>query len=277
MFKKAILIIPFFIILLLYIAKEIRSAFVELKINHKIEDALKRSTGDKVKISSSENYIEILQDGNKFAEKQVHLHFQTRSRNEMTAGVAYWSFQNNPPVIASAFGTDYLHHFVNHYLVGYAPFTTDNLWMPHYTISMRLKYQLDADQYGGFKEVWQNSKESFYNTRGDCEDHAIALTDWLIEMGMDARVVLGSFKNDGHAWVVVFLEGGVFLLESTSKQKNRNWQHYPLARFESDYHPKYMFNRDYFWLNTGNVYTTHYEGSSWVKKSRFYRGGKPNS
>jgi predicted transglutaminase-like cysteine proteinase len=277
MFKKAILIIPIFLILLLYIAQEIRSALFELKINHQIEDALKQRTADYENISGSGNYIEILQDGNKFAEKQIHLHFQNRSRNEMTAGVAYWSFQNNPPVNASAFGTDHLHHFVNHYLVGYAPFQTDYLWMPHYTISMRLKYQLDADQYGGYKEVWQNSKEAFYNTRGDCEDHALALADWLIEMGLDARVALGSFKNDGHAWVVVFLDGEVFLLESTSKQKNRNWRHYPLAKFESNYHPKYMFNRDYFWLNTGSIFTNRYEGKNWIKKSRFFRGAEPNS
>ncbi len=277
MFKKAIIIIPIFILFLLYIAQEIRRTLFEYKINHKIEEAFKKTTGDYKEVSTSDNYVEILQDGNKFAEKQIHLHFKNRSRNEMTAGVAYWSFMNNPPVTASAFGTDYLHHFVNHYLVGYAPFQTEYLWMPHYTISMRLKYQLDAQQYGGFKEVWQSSKEAFYNTRGDCEDHALALTDWLIEMGLDARVVLGSYKNEGHAWVVVFIEDDVFLLESTSKQKNKNWRHYPLAMFESNYHPQYMFNRNFFWLNTGSIYTTRYDGNNWVKKSRFFRGGKPNS
>ena len=277
MFKRAVIIIPIFIIFLLYIAQEIRTALFESKINHQIEEAFKNKTDDYQKISASGNYVEILRDGNKFAEKQIHLHFKNRSRNEMTAGVAYWSFGNNPPVTASAFGTDYLHHFVNHYLVGYAPFQTEYLWMPHYTISMRLKYQLDAQQYGGFKEVWQSSKEAFYNTRGDCEDHALALTDWLIEMSLDARVVLGSYKNDGHAWVVIFMKDDVFLLESTSKQKNKNWRHYPLARFESNYHPKYMFNRDFFWLNTGSIYTTRYEGNNWVKKSRFFRDGKPNS
>ncbi len=277
MFKRAIIIIPLFILFLLYIAQEIRTALFESKINHQIEEAFNNTTDDYEEISASGNYIEILRDGNKFAEKQIHLHFKNRSRKEMTAGVAYWSFMNNPPVTASAFGTDYLHHFVNHYLVGYAPFQTEYLWMPHYTISMRLKYQLDAQQYGGFKEVWQNSKEAFYNTRGDCEDHALALTEWLIEMGLDARVVLGSYKNEGHAWVVVFIEDDVFLLESTSKQKNKNWRHYPLAKFESNYHPQYMFNRDFFWLNTGSIYTTRYEGNNWVKKSRFFRDGKPNS
>jgi len=276
MFKKAIIIIPVFIMVLLYLAQEIRDSLFESKIKHQIEDALKNK-GDIEGISAHGNYVEILRDGNKFSENQVHSHFQNRTRNEMTAGVAYWSFNNYPPVTASAFGTDFLHHFVNHYLVGYAPFQTENLWMPHYTISMRLKYQLDAQQYGGYKEVWQNSKEAFINTRGDCEDHALTLSDWLIEMDIDARVVLGSYKKDGHAWVVVFLENGVFLLEATSKEKNRSWRHYPLAKYETNYHPKYMFNRDYFWLNTGSIYTTRYEGNSWIKTSKFYRGGKPKS
>lgn len=272
MFKKVVVIIPFIIALLLYLAQQIRTTLFELKIDHQIEDALRRTSQEPDVIVTAGNYVQILRNGNKFAEKQIHQHFQNRSRNEMTAGVAYWSFQNNPPVIASAFGTDYLHHFVNHYLVGYAPFKTNNLWMPHYTISMRLKYQLDAQQYGGFKEVWQNSREAFINTRGDCEDHALALTDWLIEMGIDARVALGDYKNEGHAWVVVFLENGVFLLESTSKQKMRSWSHYPLAKFEKNYHPKFMFNRDYFWINTGSSFTTRYEGNNWVKVSRFFRG-----
>ena len=120
-------------------------------------------------------------------------------------------------------------------------------------------------------ETSTNSKQAFFNTRGDCEDHALVLADWLIEMGLDARVVLGSYKTEGHAWVVVLMESGVFLLEATSKQKRKNWRHYPLARFEHNYHPKAMFNRKYFWLNTGSMYTTSYQGNQWVKKSRFYR------
>ena len=274
MFKKIIIILPFIIAILLYLAQEVRTAMFESRIKHQIEKAVKKNDPDHQNVSGSYNYVRILQDGSTFYEKQIHRHFQNRRINEMTEGVAYWSFQKNPPVTASAFGTDYLHHFVNHYLIGYAPFHTNNLWIPLYTISMRLKYQLDAQQYGGYKEVWQNSREAFINTRGDCEDHALALTDWLIELGIDARVVLGSFKKEGHAWVVVFLDEGVFLLESTSKQKSRGWQHYPLAKFETNYHPQYMFNREYFWLNTGSNYTTNYESGNWVKKSRFFRNSK---
>jgi len=270
MFKKIIIIIPITIIVLLYAEIKIREMVFESDITNRIEEALK-NTSDMNGRDPDDNYIESLFDRFRFTEGQLHLNLIQRPRKETSSGVAYWSFNNNKSVTASAFGTDYLHHFVNHYLIGYAPFHVDNLWMPHFIISMRLTYQLDAEQYGGLAEVWQNSKQAFVNTRGDCEDHAIALTDWLIELGLDARVVLGSYKSEGHAWVIVVMESGVFLLESTDKQKNTNWHHYPLAKFEHNYHPKAMFNREYFWFNTGSVYTTSYQGNHWVKKSRFYR------
>ena len=270
MFKKLMIIIPLAIIVLLYAEMKIREEVFESGINNRIEEALKDTSETESEISAA-NYIESLFDRFRFTEGQLNQNLIQRSRKEKSSGVAYWSFNNNKFVTASAFGTDYLHHFVNHYLIGYAPFPVDNLWMPHYIISMRLTYQLDAEQYGGLAEVWQNSKQAFLNTRGDCEDHALVLTDWLIEMGLDARVVLGSYKTEGHAWVIVMMESGVFLLESTSKEKNKNWRHYPLAKFEPNYHPKAMFNREYFWLNTGSTYTTSYQGNHWVKKSRFYR------
>ena len=58
---------------------------------------------------------------------------------------------------------------------------------PLYTLAQRKRYQLDAKQYAGRSEVWQTSRQAFFYPRGDCEDHAIALADWLIEMGEDAR------------------------------------------------------------------------------------------
>jgi hypothetical protein len=138
MFKKIIIFLPFLIAILLYIAQELRTALLESKINNQIDEAMQRSILDPKNESAKGNYVLILKDGNKFSEQQIYSHFQNRSLNEMTLGVAYWSFFNNTPVTASAFGTDYLHHFVNHYLVGYAPFQTEILWIPQYTISMRL-------------------------------------------------------------------------------------------------------------------------------------------
>jgi hypothetical protein len=249
----------------------------EADIHFKIDEAIKSSTKFSEEFTSSDNYMKILEDNYKFTERQVQSHLRNHSDGVKTTGFAYWSFDNKFPIAASAFGTDYLHHFVNHYLVGYAPFKTEQLWIPHYTIIMRLRYQLDAEQYGGLREVWQNSREAFLNTRGDCEDHALVIADWLIEMGIDARVVLGTYKNEGHAWVVVFKGPEVFLLESTSKQKRKHWRHYPLAKLEPNYHPKCMFNRNSFWINTGNIFSTSYKGNHWVKKSIFFRKNKPSS
>jgi hypothetical protein len=259
------------------VQSNIEKSQFESDISRQIDEALKESKKTLEEYSESDNYIEILKDGHKISEKHIQSHFRNRSAEEMSAGVSYWSFNNNEHVTGSAFGIDTLHHFLNHYLIGYAPFKTEQLWIPLYTITMRLKYQLDAEQYWGLNEVWQNSKEAFINTRGDCEDHALVLTEWLIDMGLDARVVLGTYENKGHAWVVVLKGSEVFLLEATSKQKRKKWRHYPLAKFEPNYHPKFMFNRHYFWLNTGSIYTTNYKSGNWIKKSRFYRRTNPNS
>ena len=274
MLKKYLIIISILLIFLLLIIQIIEKVQLDSEIYRQIDEALKDSTDSLEEYSESENYVEILEDGGKLTEKQVQLHFRNLSPEERSAGVSYWSYNTNAHVTASAFGTDTLNHFLNHYLIGYAPFKTEHLWIPPYTISIRLRYQLDVEQYWGLREVWQNSKEAFFNARGDCEDHALVLADWLIEMGLDARVVLGTYENKGHAWVVLLKGSEVFLLEATSKQKRKKWRHYPLAKFEHNYHPKCMFNRNYFWLNMGSTYTTDYVSGHWVKKSRFCRSSK---
>jgi len=271
---KNIYWILFFLFVLLFLLNKFKkpvSDSFESNLNVEIVKALKDSTNLSNDMGDNSSAIKVLEDGKRFSEKQIQYYMKKNPEGKSLDYVAYWSFDKNSPVIATAFGTDYLHHFVNNYLIGYEPFKTNQLWIPHYTIAMRLKYQLDADQYGGLKEVWQNSRQAFFNTRGDCEDHAIILADWLISMGLDARVVLGTYENGGHAWVVVFKDSKVFLLEATSKQKRKHWRFYPLADFETNYNPKCMFNREYFWLNTGSIYTTRYSGFQWIKKSRFFR------
>ncbi len=172
-------------------------------------------------------------------------------------------------LFASAPNVRNVHQLVNSYLVGYTPFQTGNIWVPLMTLSHEKEYQFDHLQFSGRKEVWQTSKESFNSPRGDCEDHAIALADWLIEMGEDARVVLGKYKNQGHAWVVLFKEGQEFLLEATWKFKGGALKRYPLATMYPDYHPNYMFNRGDFWFNQGSANTTDYSSQQWVRKSKY--------
>ncbi|MDJ0626581.1 MAG: transglutaminase domain-containing protein [Candidatus Caenarcaniphilales bacterium] len=194
---------------------------------------------------------------------------QTLRKNKGLALPIGYSFGDNSTVNLSEPGTDGDHHFTNAYLEDYMPFFTENLWVPLYTISKRKKYLFDHINYPEKIEVWQSSKEAFRNTRGDCEDHAIALADWLISLGEDARVVLGHYKNGGHAWVILFKDNKEFLLEATQKSGLAYLKQYPLAKLRTRYHPKYMFNRKGFWLNEGSVYTTSYSGDNWILKSNY--------
>jgi hypothetical protein len=183
-----------------------------------------------------------------------------------------WNWGGVSDATASALGMDRRHHFANSYLVGYQPFESEHVWVPLYTLAMRKRYEYDRVQYSGLQDVWQTSKQAFYYTRGDCEDHAIILADWLISLGIDARVVVGTHRERGHAWVVYFDNGKAYLLEATSKKRMRRAGAIPLAAMMTAYHPTHQFNRDYFWVNTGTRFTTRYDGPHWKRRSRFVAG-----
>ena len=169
-------------------------------------------------------------------------------------------------------GTDGRHHFANAYLVNYVPYEGVETWVPLYALARRKAYEYDHLQYGGASEIWQTSREAFYYPRGDCEDHALALADWLIGLGHDARVVLGKHGTEGHAWVVLIDGDNSYLLESTAKGSTAR-RAIPLAEQLPDYHPEIMFNRDSFWTNAGDPMTTlSYTLPQWRLRSRFERG-----
>ncbi len=169
----------------------------------------------------------------------------------------------------SAPSTSRTHFLVNDYLEGFEPYPVKNIMEPLYVISQRKQYQLDARQYSGRKEVWQTSREAYRFSRGDCEDHALLLADWLIAMEEDARVVLGEYRSGGHAWVVLLKDGKEYLLEATKKNGLSRSKPYPLAALHKDYQPVYMFNRSEFWENIGSKYTRSYQGDHWQKQSQY--------
>lgn len=171
---------------------------------------------------------------------------------------------------ASALGLDRQHHFVNAFLEGYSPFRTQNVFVPLAVLARKKTYMLDNLNHGG-EEVWQTSRQAYWFTRGDCEDHALALADWLIDMGEDARVALGTYKGGGHAWVVLIKDGQEYVLEATQKNGLAGLKRYPLASLQPEYEPQYQFNRTHFWANLGQKQTTRYRGNHWLEKSRFYR------
>jgi hypothetical protein len=143
-------------------------------------------------------------------------------------------------------------------------------WVPLYALSQRKHYQYDHEQYPGMPEIWQTSREAFHYRDGDCEDHAIALADWLIGLGKDARVVLGQVDQGGHAWVVLIEGGRTYLLEATDKHQ-RQGQALPLADTLTEYRPEAMFDRERYWVNTGSPRTTDYTGAQWQVVSHFAR------
>lgn len=183
-----------------------------------------------------------------------------------------WSADNKTELTGSASGVDQQAYFANSFLVGFKPYEVTSSWEPLAVLAMRKAYVLDHKLYGpGLAEIWQNSRQAYEYSRGDCEDHAIILADWLIGLGYDARVVLGNYQNNGHAWVVLFLNGQEYVLESTSKRRPRSVSDFLLASLATDYQPMYQFDRERFWVNTGSRYTTRYQDDKWVVRSKFKR------
>lgn len=193
-------------------------------------------------------------------------------RSDTESGyISIWNWQGLENVTASARGLDSLHHFANSYLVGFQPFETKELWIPLYTLAIRKEYQYDHLQYAGLADIWQTSRQAYYQKRGDCEDHAILLADWLINLGVDARVALGTHKGEGHAWVVAIVNNTEYLLEATSKRRQSSWQAMPLAALAEGYEVEFQFNREYFWAKTTSAPTRSYRGKHWIRKSQFVR------
>ncbi len=187
-----------------------------------------------------------------------------------------WQDRAGNPFAYAAMGIDRNYYFANSYLVGYQPYKTTKLWQPLVTLALKKTYQFDHDQHGAnWKDIWQNSKQAYYYSHGDCEDHAILLADWLISMGYDARVAIGKVPSGGHAWVILYYDNKEYLLEATSKRRPRSIGDFKLAKFAAEYRPEYLFNRDSFWANTGTHLTTRYSGNHWIKTATFILGATP--
>ena len=182
-----------------------------------------------------------------------------------------WQDHTGTTFAYAARGVDKNYYFANSYLIGFQPYETNKLWQPLVTLAIKKTYQFDQEQYGHkWQDIWQNSYQAYLFSYGDCEDHAILLADWLIEMGYDARVVIGRVPSGGHAWVILFHEGKEYLLEATDKRRPRSLGDFKLAKYAPEYQPKYQFNRTRFWAYTGANLTTRYSGANWIEASSYF-------
>lgn len=183
--------------------------------------------------------------------------------------VLYWTNVDGSNVV-SAKGTDMHQHFVSGYLSNYKPFDTDHLGIPLQTLAMRKQYMLDEKQYGGQMDVWQYSIEAYSNTRGDCEDHSIILCDWLNSLGYETRVACGTYDTEGHAWVVLYMDGKEYILEATQKSNLSGNGNYPLAVLQPRYHPDFMFDGEYFYIPKTKGEHSHSK-DRWKVSSKYVR------
>ena len=154
--------------------------------------------------------------------------------------------------------------FANSYITGYQPFAVPYPWLVSLAVAERTKYQRDEVDFAG--DTWLTAEELWLKRRGDCEDHAILIADWLIKLGHDARVVLGKTKRDGHAWVVVFSGDDTYVIEATDKIPKRIP---PRQEFVTDLYPKTMFNQKDFWFNSGGETNLNYRSDKWIKTGSF--------
>jgi len=84
-------------------------------------------------------------------------------------------------------------------------------------VTANIKYVTDKQQYG-YPEVWAMPDETLKRGLGDCEDSSFLLCSILLALGINARVVFGEHKGQGHAWVEAWFDSTGGILETTSAQ-----------------------------------------------------------
>jgi len=178
-----------------------------------------------------------------------HPHIVRISRQQHSLGLECPQCRRTYAVVAADEAGKY--RYVNEFLTGYAPpavFPKDHsrvheLFTIWSAVHANCLYTKDPGSAKNATDAWQTSLETQKMGRGDCEDSAIFLCDWLLSRGFQARVALGRYGDmGGHAWVVVKLDDKEYLLESTEGRPDPS--NPPLvSRVGSRYVPEIMFDR----------------------------------
>lgn len=93
----------------------------------------------------------------------------------------------------------------------------DRLKEAYNYVTANIKYVTDKTHWG-YTEVWQMPDETLKRGLGDCEDSSFLLCSLLLALGVNARVVFGTWQEKGHAWVEAQIDGTGGILETTSGQ-----------------------------------------------------------
>ncbi|RBP47411.1 transglutaminase superfamily protein [Roseimicrobium gellanilyticum] len=170
-----------------------------------------------------------------------------------------------------ASGSNGQYRYVNEFLEGYEPPAMYPENQPRLAELMTIWRAVSAgcqytqDTGTDDNDAWQTARETQALGRGDCEDSAILLADWLLARGFEARVALGRYaERGGHAWVIVRLEGEEYLLEST--EGTTGARKAPLlSEVGSRYVPEILFDRDAFYTRIQPL--ALWNGDFWTDKT----------
>ena len=103
------------------------------------------------------------------------------------------------------------------------------------------QYVSDKEQFGKI-DYWMPPEDFEAEKKGDCEDFALWTWRQLIEMGCEARFVVGRAGKygNGHAWICYFDEGQGYLLEPLAA-----WLSYRLPKLSTvRYEPYFSVSWD---------------------------------
>lgn len=208
-----------------------------------------------------------------------HPHIVRISRQQHSLGLECPDCRRTYAVVAADKNGQY--RYVNEFLTGYAPpavFSKDHsrvheLFTIWSAVHANCVYTRDPGEKLNVTDSWQSSLETQQAGKGDCEDSAIFLCDWLLSRGFQARVVLGRYGDlGGHAWVVVRMEDKEYLLESTEGRPDPS--NPPLVSWVgSRYVPEVMFDR--YALYVRSVPGQTWKGDYW--SSKFWTRVEPRS
>ena len=158
---------------------------------------------------------------------------------------------------------------VNEYLQGYEPpanyAAESNRLHELYTIWSAVvggcQYSKDTNDRYPTRDAWQLPLQTITRGKGDCEDSALLLADWLMSRGFEVRVALGRYGDMGqHAWCVAKVDGIDYLLESTEGSPNPDKPAYA-ADVGSRYVPDLLFDRTHLYVRAKP--RERFDGSYW--------------
>lgn len=213
-------------------------------------------------LTASFNALKITGTKEIFTSKELNDFFSQHNNY----GTTILSTSTTKDFTATAMATDNKRYIANEFLQGYSPYKVTNVWQ--IMDKMRdFEFRADGALSKKNKDIWLTGKEFFTHRIGDCEDYAILLADWMIKNNWDARIILGTLNNIGHAWVLLRVNKKDYILDGTKKSLFSQYRQFPLAKHKPEYKHEYMFNRNEFWSYEKKKNNSKYSKINWIHKS----------